>query len=67
MSARGGFFSAMAQTPKLPVLLSPARTLTLLGATFALVSVLGGQVNAQGAAPEAAPAATGADQYRRDT
>ena len=67
MSARGGFFSAMAPTPNFPVLLSPARTLTLLGVTFALISVLGGQVKAQGAAPEAAPAATGPGSVVRET
>jgi invasion protein IalB len=57
----------MAELSNFQGLLPAPRALTLLGAALLLAFRLGGQVQAQGAAPEAAPAATGPGSVVRET
>lgn len=59
--------SAAAALPRPSAILPAARTVALLGFAFLLSVTLAGQVQAQGAASEAAPAATGPGSVVRET
>lgn len=59
--------SAVAALPRPSAILPAARSVALLGFAFLLSASLAGQVQAQGAASEAAPAATGPGSVVRET
>jgi invasion protein IalB len=59
--------SAVAALPRPSAILPAARSATRLGFAFLLSASLAGQVQAQGAASEAAPAATGPGSVVRET